>query len=327
VEARDYAGPQDLRAMQRLVQDAWALTGPKNERHVGDVAWAAASIAGREPEWRLRLWEDGGRVVAYGWLFRPSTLERQVDPQRPELVHDVLDWFAGAAEDDPLETSVLADDAAGIEILRARGYEEVADASWFAYMIRALDDLPDPSVPPGYRLRTVTENDVERRVDVHRAAWDPSRFTVESYRDVRATWPYREDLDCVAEAADGSFASYALAWYDDENRVGELEPVGTRPDHRRRGLARAVNLFALHRLRDVGAERAIVLCRGDAGYPVPKLLYESVGFRQHSRSVTFRTRRSASSPTRRRPARGRAAQSRARPERPPSARPRGRTSP
>jgi len=104
------------------------------------------------------------------------------------------------------------------------------------------------------------------------------------------TWPYRADLDCVAEAPDGSFAAYTLCWYDDENRVGEFEPVGAHPDHRRRGLARAVNLDALRRLRAAGAERAIVLCRGDAGYPAAKLLYESVGFRQHSRSVDFRKR-------------------------------------
>jgi hypothetical protein len=31
-----------------------------------------------------------------------------------------------------------------------------------------------------------------------------------------------------------------------------------------------------------------VLCRGDDEYPIPKRLYESVGFRQHSRSLAFR---------------------------------------
>jgi ribosomal protein S18 acetylase RimI-like enzyme len=275
--------------MQRLVQDAWALVGPKNERHVGDVAWAATQHAGREPEWRRQLWEDDGRLVAYGWLFRPRTLDWQLDPRRPELLHDVLDWFEAAAEEEPLETSALADDEAAIEILRSRGYAQVTGEPWLAYLVRDLGEIPHPELPDGYALRVVDgEQDLERRVDVHRRTWEPSRFTLESYRNVRNTWPYREDLDCVVEASDGSFAAYTLAWYDDENRVGELEPVGTHPDHRRRGLGRAVNLFALQRLRDAGAERAIVLCRGDDEYPMPKRLYESVGFRQHSRSVAFR---------------------------------------
>jgi ribosomal protein S18 acetylase RimI-like enzyme len=276
--------------MQRLVQEAWALVGPKNNWHVGDLAWQTTQHVGREPEWRRQLWEEDGRVVAYGWLALPNTLDWQVDPRRPELVDEVLAWFEDDAQSDTLEASAIAADEAGVESLRARGYEEVHDEPWMAFMLRGLDDVPEPEPPAGYRLRTVGEGDIERRVEVHRAAFHPSRVTVESYRNVVRTWPYRADLDCVAESLDGSFAAYTLCWYDDENRVGEFEPVGTHPDHRRRGLARAVNLDALRRLRDAGAEHAIVLCRGDDRHPAPKLLYESVGFRQHSRTVTFRKR-------------------------------------
>jgi ribosomal protein S18 acetylase RimI-like enzyme len=276
--------------MQRLVQDAWALVGSRNNWHVGDLAWQTTQHVGREPEWRRQLWEEDGRVVAYGWLRLPGTLDWQVDPRRPELVDTVLAWFEEEADGETLEASTIAYDAAGIESLRARGYEEVHDEPWFAFLERELDDLPEPEPPDGYTLRTVGDGELEARVAVHRAAFHPSRVTVESYANVMRTWPYRRDLDCVAEAPDGSFAAYTLCWYDDENRVGEFEPVGTHPDHRRRGLARAVNFDALRRLRAAGAERAIVLCRGDVEYPAAKLLYESVGFRQHSRTVTFRKR-------------------------------------
>ena len=39
-----------------------------------------------------------------------------------------------------------------------------------------------------------------------------------------------------------------------------------------------------------GAELAVVYARGDPAYPVPKLLYRSLGFRAHARTITF-TRR------------------------------------
>lgn len=292
MRARPFSDTADLRRMQRLVQDAWALVGSSNAWHVGDVAWEASSGAGREHEWARRLWEEGGRVVAWAWLDRPATLGWQLDPRRPELLDDVLAWAEEEVEGDSLETSALASDAPSLEILRRRGYAVVADAPWFAYTVRDLEDIPEPELPRGYGLRTLTSADIDARVDIHRAAWEPSSFTRERYLATRATWPYREDLDCVAEAADGSFASYTLCWYDEEKRVGEFEPVGTRPTERRRGLGRAVNLFALQRLRAAGAERAIVMCRGDAAYPIPKLLYESVGFRQHDRSVRFAKRRS-----------------------------------
>jgi ribosomal protein S18 acetylase RimI-like enzyme len=142
-------------------------------------------------------------------------------------------------------------------------------------------------LPDGYTLRTVEPGDWPSRVEAHRTAFHPSRFREDVYEFVRATPDYRADLDCVAIAPDGLVAAFALAWLDDLNMVGELEPVGTHEDHRRLGLGRAVNLFALRRLRDEGATVGMVACRGDDAYPIPRALYESVGFRESQRWLAF----------------------------------------
>jgi ribosomal protein S18 acetylase RimI-like enzyme len=65
------------------------------------------------------------------------------------------------------------------------------------------------------------------------------------------------------------------------------EPACT-PGHRRLGLGRAVNLFALERLREEGAQLALVACRGDDAYPIPRKLYESVGFGEWVSKRAFR---------------------------------------
>jgi ribosomal protein S18 acetylase RimI-like enzyme len=79
-----------------------------------------------------------------------------------------------------------------------------------------------------------------------------------------------------------------LDWFDG---VGELEPLGTDPRFARRGLGAAVCVFALGRLRERGAGGAVVCARGDAAYPAPLRLYESVGFLAVTRSLTFRRTR------------------------------------
>ena len=66
-------------------------------------------------------------------------------------------------------------------------------------------------------------------------------MTAARYRSIMETWPYRHDLDQVVEAPDGTLAASALGWYDEVNRVGLLEPVGTDPRHGRRGLGAAVS--------------------------------------------------------------------------------------
>jgi ribosomal protein S18 acetylase RimI-like enzyme len=96
-------------------------------------------------------------------------------------------------------------------------------------------------------------------------------------------WPYRESLDCVVEAPDGRLAAYCLCWPDDENGVGEFEPVGTREEFRRLGLGAAVCTFALRRLHAEGLRAAIVYCVT----PPACALYESIGFRIHASLVQY----------------------------------------
>jgi ribosomal protein S18 acetylase RimI-like enzyme len=198
-------------------------------------------------------------------------------PGGQDLHHEVLDWVDGRT------LEALETDVATLTLLAGRGYRRVAPPHPFVHLARRLDRLPAAEVPEGYRLRHVEDGDLELRVEAHRAAFHPSRLTPAIYRELMQTYPYRADLDWVAEAPDGTLASYALCWLDEENRVAELEPVGTHPDHARRGMARAICTAAIRRAAELGAEWAVVYARSDSAYPVPKLLYESIGFRPQAR--------------------------------------------
>lgn len=294
-----------LRAMQGLAQELWrrqpALVNA--DATVGELGWTWGAQHGASAStWKRRLWTHGGSTAAWGWVFapmttilsatttrsEPTTLVWQVHPDRADFLDEVLDWFEAEAPGVVRQTTARRADADALERLRRHGYDHDPGAPWGVLNVRDLREIEEPKVPPGYRLTTMREiGDVSLRVAVHRAAWAPSSVTESSYADVMNTWPYRDDLDFVVEAPDGSLAASALGWYDEENRVGEFEPVGTHPDHRRHGLGRAVSLFGLRCFRDAGAELVIVGCRGDDAYPIPKRLYESVGFRELTRDVRF----------------------------------------
>jgi len=278
----DYRGPYDLRAMQDLARRLWY---PGARWHIGDLAWRRFQHVGREPRWRTRLWSD----AAWGWVVAPGELELLVDPAHPDLVAEVLAWSESPGGE-RLRVGVVDTDRVTIAALEAAGYRaEPPDAPYLAHLRHDLDGLPsgEPAVLTGYRLARAGEASLAARVATHRAAFDPSQVTVDSYRQVRACWPYREDLDVTVEDPDGAVVAACLAWYDEVAHAGLLEPVATHPEHQGRGLGAAACTEALRRLRTTGATVATIAARGDADYPAPLRLYQKIGFQPVSRDVTY----------------------------------------
>ena len=176
-----------------------------------------------------------------------------------------------------------------IDLLAERGYER--DGDGYLHFARSLDAADDPPLrlPDGFSVRAVElPRDLEERVRVHRAAFAPSKMTVEKHARVAGMPGYRPDFDLVAVAPDGTFASFCIAWLDDETGIVEFEPVGTDPAFARRGLASAVMNTAMTRAAALGAGVALVTSRGGEKGIRGTSLYRSLGFRQVRETVPFR---------------------------------------
>jgi ribosomal protein S18 acetylase RimI-like enzyme len=280
----EHAGPADLAGMQALAQRVWSQTG---YRTVGDLAWNYALSYDRPADNPTAVWRDGGVVVAWGWVQRPAELMLQVDRQCPQVADEVLEWAESVATE---RLIVAAADSESVitDVLRRRGYQP-QDGPFFSCLSMSLSHAPNlPALPDGYRIRALTDpGDAGQWVAAHRSAFTGSRFDPDRRRHLAGIPPYRPDTDLVVAAPDGSFAAYCLGWYDQPNKTGQFEPVGASPAHRRRGLAGAVSLAVLRAFRAAGAEHAVVNARGDAAYPAPKRLYESLGFREQTRTRTY----------------------------------------
>jgi ribosomal protein S18 acetylase RimI-like enzyme len=274
--------PEIVGAMQQLAVEQRRLLGLRAPWHPGGLAWQLRQHEGREHEWAIRLWVADGRTVAWSWLTRDGgVLECDVHGEHLHLLDEVL------VEPAARVVYAFADDGERRAALARHGFVEPGEPLHF--LARDVPEPPElPPLPDGFRYRTVTADDVAERVAIHREVWAPSRVTEESYAQVRAQWPYRESLDCVVEAPDGRFAAYCLCWPDDEHGVGEFEPVGVRPEFRRRGLGVAVCTYALQRLYEEGGRQAVVYCNSDPACA----LYAAGGFRRHGSLVGY-TRQSA----------------------------------
>jgi GNAT superfamily N-acetyltransferase len=92
------------------------------------------------------------------------------------------------------------------------------------------------------------------------------------YLDIQRCPLYRRDLDLVAVASNGDLASFCTVWYDDATRSAYVEPVATYGPYQRLGLAKAVMIEGLRRVRHLGATITFV-----GGYsPGANALYTAV---------------------------------------------------
>ena len=306
---RDYAGPEDLRAMQALVQATWTR---RSHLHIGDLVWQRYPRTAL-PDWPTRLWISHGETLAWAWAWGGADAPDDdnqffvvAHPGHPGLLDEAIEWAEAATPGEVVGSIAYEHDAALTSALARHGYAPRATGPFGLHTFRSLDHLPQPPLPPGFAARSMAEiGDVVRKVAAHRASWsrfaiyDPSDpplvsgMTVVRYEDMMGVWPYRPELDFAIEAPDGRLVASCTTWLDAANGVGEFEPVGVDPEFRRLGLSRALCIAAMQALKSAGATLATVKPRGDDAYPVPRHAYASMGFVSEGRQQVWVKRRSA----------------------------------
>ena len=272
--------------MRRLLTEIVASGGGAHYCTVGDLDWWRYSPgANPDPALQAQLWfAPDGTLIGIAWPAG-TQVDLMAHPQYRTVEAEMLAWAESrwremrSAKVASLKLTAWSydGDAARIALLREHDYERTDTI--LRYWRRPLDGtLPEPPLPTGYTIRNMeSECDLERRVAAHRAAFAPSKMTTAKYRVVMSSPTYRPQLDLFTVAPDSAFASFCLVWFDGANRIGVFEPVGTHPDHQRRGLGKVVLAEGFRRLRALGARSAFLTSAGDEN-PASNALFESVGF-------------------------------------------------
>jgi mycothiol synthase len=240
------------------------------------------------------LWEANGEIVGVATIEHPDTTHRgygemfvQRHPDHISLIEEMLEYSERHfAHPDSRQVFILVfeDDAPLLDAVQRRGYlrNENRSSSHLEYEI---GELPSPCLPDGFSIRSMAEEqDIEKRREIFGRSFDhddprewPSAF---AYRELMKAPDYDPDHDLIVVAPTGTYAACCIFWYDQKNHVAHLEPLGTHPAYRKRGLARALLLEALHRVKRLGAKRMPMTGGFDP-------FYESCGFRRLRRSFVW----------------------------------------
>jgi len=231
------------------------------------------------------IWETGSGEIAA--VLNPESrgeAHLQVDPRLRTLVLEeemleVAELHLVHPERKKLWVFPHADDGLRQEILLRRGFSKVVRPGAVVKQHRRSLDGPIPDVRsvPGYTVRSLGE--IDELPSRSWASWrafhpdepDEDYEGWEWYHNIQRLPLYRRDLDIVAVAPDGEIASFCTIWYDDVTRSAIYEPVGTVPEHQRRGLGKAILTEGLRRVKRMGAVMAFVTGLS----PAANALYDS----------------------------------------------------
>jgi len=296
--AHSYTGGELLLRAMAFVTACRARDPDGEYPRVGDLQWWFREPSLEEEEY-WRFWETpDGHVVALclvegdevTYVMHPDHRNRELEVEIRIWAMRFLEGRAGQERRDgyKIEETAGDDDPERIALLEREGF--VRENWYYLEYRRSLDEfIPEPRLPDSYVIRNIAgEQELVERTALHHDAFHPyTSMTTEKYLRVMRTPGYTPELDLAVVAPDGTLAAGCICWMDATNKVGSFEPVGTRPAFRRKGLATALMLEGLHRLKTFGAVEALVggVHPGDGRSEIPpeftsaRFVYQSVGFR------------------------------------------------
>jgi GNAT superfamily N-acetyltransferase len=204
-----------------------------------------------------------------------------------EMINVAETQFAVVQPDGKQRLTLWAHEADSLrqDLLARRGYVR---GEYPEYQRRRPMSQPIPEIPTpaGYTLRPL--GDVDEHPARSWVSWkafhpdepDEKYEGWDWYANVQRAPLYRRDLDLVAVAPNGEHAAFCTLWFDDVTHTAAFEPVGTHPDHQRKGLGKALMAEGLRRVSDLGA----TLCTVGSYSEAAGSLYASLGFTEYDLS-------------------------------------------
>ena len=289
----NYQNEEDNECIRGFLREVYLL----NERH--EYSWSLLrwdywvwhvnmNICHMKLEDVISLWKVNDSLVAMLNPDTPGEAFFQVHPgfHTQPLLGEMLDVaeekLAKQKEDGGKELIawVTGEDTLFKDLLTERGYVR---SKYFAEHMRRrfLTQPVADSVPPsGYTVRALgDESELPARSWLSWKVFHPDEPDEkyqgwEWYKNVQRIPLYNRNLDIVAVADDGELAAFCTVWVDDVTHTAVFEPVGTHPNHQKRGLGKAVMSEGLRCARELGATLATVSSYTTHAHA----LYESMGF-------------------------------------------------
>jgi len=235
----------------------WQSDDAPFQLHPGDLGWFARAGAAKTAE-SLRVWSRNGRIVAVGLLDGADVLRLTTAPDQAEdeeLAARICDDISDAASGVLPAGEAYVETPDGVLVrqqLADRGWD--ADEPWTPLQ----RDLSAPVPASTLRIEVVDRDSAATRVEVQRAAFDNSTYTVERWQTMSDGPLFASARDLVGYDDAGHAVAAITVWSAGVGKPGLIEPMGAHRDHRGHGFGTAITLAGAAALRELGSSSVTV---------------------------------------------------------------------
>ena len=240
-----------------------------------------------------RLWFDDDQVIAWAYVDEFNNLRWEMNNQYVERIGaEIVEWGERCirktlinSSTGVLDASCREDYTERISFLKRYDFRQTEDVT--VAMTRPLaEPIAESRLPQGFIIRPIVgKQEAEAVADMHRAAFSTDYMTTENRLAIMNTSKYDPALDLIVVTPDGKIAANCICSVNEQERVGNTDPVATHPHFQRLGLARALLLTGLKLLKERGMTSAHLGTRGD-NIAMQKTA-EAVGFTIASKTIWF----------------------------------------
>jgi mycothiol synthase len=298
IRTSSFTGISDLHSMIKLTEQLRSL----GQRVYPIAADLYEELDDPEVQRTARLWYRDNQLIGFAYINRYQNMvdvftETEISPTRQI---EMMDWLVTCAkkcnqdkaESLSLDATALEDDHERIAFLAHLGFIQQEETS-FLMSCPLNQPLPEPGLPDGFSIRPMGGTaELEAYVTLHRAAFGTENMTLPYRQSIMKAPGYLPDLDLVAVAPNGDLAAFCVCqiFLDDSPRAGGqkegwTDPLGTHPNYRGLGLARALILTGMHLLYNRGIDTALL---GTSSTNIAmQRLAEKIGFKLVSNTLFF----------------------------------------
>ncbi len=218
----------------------------------------------------IGIWEQHGEIIAVVSSEGEAKGEAFFNIGMKELPQEILEEMFEFTEKN---LALEKDEKSIVQLRLSNGYKQGENMAlnrgykktnyYETTLAFHIDGSIDINLPKGFSIKSGQEVSDIQKGKAHAKAFGYANTKYENisplcYEALRQTPNYRVDLDLYVVSEANEIAAFCTMWYDNINKIGILEPVGTIPEFRKIGLGRAVIREATNRIAKECAETVYV---------------------------------------------------------------------